>query len=399
MKRLPLRWAAGIAMSVMLGGSMAACGSDVGDTSGIGGDDAGLDATRDAATADRVVPDAGQPDSPSADGSNADSTPTESGNGDTAAPPADAGAVDSGGSPDTGVVATPEAGPPDTGAGDSTIQDTGAADSAFDSTVADTGAPDVGLDSTVSDTGASDSRAESGVSDTGTDSTVGDTGAGDTGVDSGVADSPVDTGAGDTGSDGGALQCNEGPSGICTPTEAIIVAYDIAHGQNNQRLDGGASRGCYECMVQNGCLDSPAGFVQSQAITYLECGDPGTTLNPNGSAANVQNCLDALTCVLTATTGATGASPNGHCTNTIQPMSADPNAAVGNCYCGEANAGLPCLTAGVANGACAASEPTYLGSTDPTFINGHFTDPTIPGGVGNAIMNCAQTAMCDQCFR
>jgi hypothetical protein len=191
------------------------------------------------------------------------------------------------------------------------------------------------------------------------------------------------------------VQCtNVNANGVCSQTEQVIVAYDIL--KNAQGPGAPKATSCYACMVTNGCLDSNANNIHT-----AECGDTGTTANPNGSSANVPNCLDALSCVLTASN--TNA-PNGHCTNPVtEPAFSDPNAAVGNCFCGT-NTGSACLTAGNANGPCVAREQTDLASTDPTFINGHFTDPTIPGGVGNAVLNCAQTAItsatsnCNNCF-
>ena len=157
------------------------------------------------------------------------------------------------------------------------------------------------------------------------------------------------------------VQCtNVNANGVCSQTEQVIVAYDILKNAQGP-------------------------------------GAPKAT----SSSANFPNCLASLSFVPRASN--TNA-PNGHCTNPVtEPAFSDPNAAVGNCFFGT-NTGSACLTAGNANGPCVAREQTDLASTDPTFINGHFTDPTIPGGVGNAVLNCAQTAItsatsnCNNCF-
>jgi hypothetical protein len=82
----------------------------------------------------------------------------------------------------------------------------------------------------------------------------------------------------------------------------------------------------------------------------------------------------------------------------------DPNANVTNCYCG-ANSGAACLQEGGANGACkdqiqAAMQATP--STDPSYIVGHITDPSIAAIRPNydvmALINCALTAGCSACF-
>ncbi|MDP9002656.1 MAG: hypothetical protein M3O46_21410 [Myxococcota bacterium] len=183
-------------------------------------------------------------------------------------------------------------------------------------------------------------------------------------------------------------QCVGSPGGVCTPTQAIIMNYDIAH--NGQGAGAAVAIGCYRCMVDNACLDADGTTnTLGTAVTNAECGDPDpASPNPpfasrNVSATNVPHCIDALSCLLT---GNAGAVP--HCTTT--PPSP---ASVSNCFCGS-NRGSACIASPSAPvGTCASKEFTDLGTTDPTTALSHYTDTTFsPGGVGNAILNCAQVA-------
>ena len=268
------------------------------------------------------------------------------------------------------------------------------------------------------DTGAADTGIDSGVADTGIDS-----GVADTGIDSGTADTGIDTGTGSGGpvtacttapcatSGANSVQCAASPNGVCTPTEAIIVAHDIL--KNGQGPGINTNGSCYTCLVVNACLDSsgasgpgPTGNGSGIAVTNSECGDPSgagdqppfDNVNVSGaSAAATQACLDALTCTLTSS----GANPASECTLSQAPPS------VSNCYCG-AHTGATCLSSpAAAIGVCASIIDTDIGSTDPTTVLSHFTDTTYSGGgVGLAVLNCGLTApatppaaaKCPTCF-
>jgi hypothetical protein len=196
----------------------------------------------------------------------------------------------------------------------------------------------------------------------------------------------------------GCVPCKGSANGVCTPTEQIVLNYDISkHGLLASTVLSGTvaptaqSQFCYYCAVHAGCLDSPGGTVngiKALAGSELECEDPllaGTDVAAN----NPGECRDALTCVL----------DSNHCsTTTPGHASTDPTASVSNCYCGTA-LGTACQTAGNANGVCLTNEQTDLGSTSPATILANFTDATLsPGGVGNAILNCALANSCDVCF-
>jgi hypothetical protein len=243
----------------------------------------------------------------------------------------------------------------------------------------------------------------------------------DAGVDTGI-DTGVDTGI-DTGTVAQVVPCTTigqtncvtcpgSTNGLCTATEALIVEYDIK--QNAQPAGAPLPTSCYECLITNACIDAD-GTTNGLGlpVTNAECGDPnGANSNPpfdslNGSAANVAHCFDALTCALTgggtdSVSGAVGSETPGavpHCTTALSPFT------VGNCFCG-ANKGSACITSAAAPiGVCASNEFTDLGTTDPIFATGHFADPTNPGGVANAILNCAVTALnggtaaCGSCFK
>jgi hypothetical protein len=203
-------------------------------------------------------------------------------------------------------------------------------------------------------------------------------------------------------------------NGVCTSTEQVIVEYDIAKNHVSPTTNTTAAASCYYCLVAGTCLDStttalaPAGIGIAKVVTHnksgLQCEDPSTATNV--AALSPADCIDALTCDLTgggtiSTTGITGG--HGECTSATPPASSDPNASVGNCYCGTAS-GAACLTPGNANGSCETNITTDVGSflsagNTPTNISGALTDGSqSPGGVGDQILNCGLTAGCNVCF-
>jgi len=191
------------------------------------------------------------------------------------------------------------------------------------------------------------------------------------------------------------------------------MSYDIVKNGMTPTSDTVAATSCYYCLVAGTCLDSAAansvvGIGIAHVVTHnksnLECEDPQTA--DDVAATNPGDCRDALQCILTgggtlsagSLTGGTG-----ECTSATPPASTDPNASVGNCYCGTAT-GANCLAAGKANGACVTNITTdvgsFLASNNPTNISGALTDGSqSPGGVSDQILNCGLTADCDVCFK
>ena len=430
-------WAA---VLVLWSSSIVGC-SDVGDSSavpGAGGDDATagtpaaesgvpnqgtVEAASEAApanAADTGAPEVGSTvsDSGGADSSHPDSTvsatmdsgspttmpetggpPPAMGSG-SPSPQPEASAPDTGttnpGTPDARAETGPEttdAGLQDAGGPDATVADTG-----VDAETPDTGTPDTGAVDSGEDTGTPEAGSEAG-HDSGIDA--------GTSPDSGGSPTPCTT-APCAASGANSVHCAASANGVCTPTEALIVSYDIAY--NGQGPGENLTTSCYTCMVVNACIDGsgasgpgPTGNGSGD-VTNSECGDPnGAGVNPpfdnpnvsGASMAATQRCLDALSCALNSN----GTSPN--CSKSQLPHS------VSNCYCG-ANTGSACLASPAsAIGVCASNIATDLGTTDPTTALSKFTDTTYSaGGVGLAILNCALTApamspaaaTCPTCF-
>jgi hypothetical protein len=252
---------------------------------------------------------------------------------------------------------------------------------------------DAVLDASAGDAGA----PEASVADaSGTDSSMS--------ADTGVGGPPTACTKAPCGAN--TVQCAASANGVCTPTEALIVAHDIL--KNGQGPGTNTNGSCYACLVLNACIDStgaafPAGNGSGTPVTNSECGDPnGAGMNfpfdnPNASTSNPAACLSALTCVLTSN----GANPSSGCTLSETPPS------VSNCYCG-ANTGSSCLSSAAAPvGVCASVIDSTVGQTDPTTVLSHFTDTTYSSGsVGLAILDCAITApatppaaaKCPTCF-
>ena len=305
---------------------------------------------------------------------------------------------DSGGTPD--VETTPDVGSPDTGTAQADTGTGMSMDSSVDSTV-DSGTADTGADSTV-DSGMSDSNPGDSNS---TDAT-------DAGPKDATAESAAETGSDASANDaaeggGGTSACTVAPcaasgsnsvkcpgnldsNSICTATEAVIVARDIANGNLTagqlKPFDVNSMTGsCFGCLTHFQILDTSAGGGGN------ECEDlPSTAKTLDGEPA-LQGCVDTLQCIV-----------DSKCTT------ADPPA---DCFCGTA-AGSACLAAGAANGPCLQQEingldigtcsntyPAALSCTegDPTMSQQAFyPHPELPAGMANVIManafsNCQST--------
>jgi len=296
-------------------------------------------------------------------------TENETGAPETGAPEA---------APETGV---PETGPEETGAPETGTPDTGAQDTGTESGVQDSG-PDSTVEAGPLDSGGHDGAGEESGADSSTHDASEDTGTADTGApDTGTHDAGTDSsGTGPTpcttfpcaATGPNSVHCDgntaSGSVDVCTPTEALYVAKDIAAGNLTAgQLDPSTS--CYECMVANGGLDDSGGDMGN------ECGDvPASAPTLTGEAAH-QACIDTLSCIISS-----------HC---------DTDAPPSLCLCGTA-AGSACLTAGAANGPCLQNEingldigtGTTLGSLvegDPTATQKAYTDKMLGSGMANAI--------------
>jgi hypothetical protein len=124
---------------------------------------------------------------------------------------------------------------------------------------------------------------------------------------------------------------------------------------------------------------SPACLTCAQAIP------PGTgcelsllTCEPCTSPT-WQSCVDTLQCVIT--------------TSCVEEAFSD----LAPCYCGAA-VGAACLTPGAANGVCKNVIEIGLGSTDPSFIAGNFTNPTLGAGKAMLLAQCLADFGCQSCF-
>jgi hypothetical protein len=154
--------------------------------------------------------------------------------------------------------------------------------------------------------------------------------------------------------------------GLCTPTEAKFVAYDISnHVVTAAGVDPSTS--CYACLYNNSCIDD----TQFQDKAH-ECED-GTFTTGTSTA-----CENLITCVLG--TGLAGSATN---------------CAVGgiaNCYCGPQGLVSACTgNPATPTGGCDSVEATGLGFalTDGTDITNNFTSLGLPAGRANQIFACS----------
>jgi hypothetical protein len=175
------------------------------------------------------------------------------------------------------------------------------------------------------------------------------------------------------------VPCAGSANGVCTPTEALLVARDIANGHATQM--GDAQDGCYTCLFNGGCIDDVT-FGDSGH----ECGDlPNIAFNAGAQAGTLEPLL---------------------CQQTLSCLLAPPSCAsqaVSACYCGTAGVATACQgnpAPGPINGTCATQIAAGLGfpPSDGTDITKHLTDTTLPAGVADQIFQCALTNMCTTCM-
>jgi hypothetical protein len=262
----------------------------------------------------------------------------------------------------------------DSAAQDSTVmgEDTGVAEDS--GTATDTGAPDSGepVDSS--------GPVDSGPLDSG--EPVDSSGPVDSGVpdanDGGEVDSnaPVDAGSDGkspalapctTASQTDCVQCQGSTGGVCTPTEAAFVQYDITQGYATAPGADGPNA-CYTCLVSKLGLDATTNPLSGS----LECGDL-TGTGDTGSA----DCLATVNCII-------GSSCASVATNA--------------CYCGTQAVSGACSTAG-GNGVCAAQEAAGLGLsvTSGQAILEAYGSTTLSSGVANNIFQAALSNGCTMC--
>jgi hypothetical protein len=170
------------------------------------------------------------------------------------------------------------------------------------------------------------------------------------------------------------VPCSANANGICTPTEALFVAHDIANG--NATAGGEGTDGCLACLVGNDCIDDVL-FGDTNA----ECGDLTGTM-PTGAQAGVAEstlCLNTAACIL-------------------QSSCASQDEA--SCYCGSAQGNSACQTGGAANGPCLHQEADGLGlaANDPADVLFHYRDLLRASGTANQIFECALLAKCSTCL-
>jgi len=389
------------ALVLVLVPSIAGC-SDVGDSSAGAVQDGSSLAAVDAGSLEAGGDDADAAppvSSPGPDSRAADTTAT--GEADSTA------TSDAGGGMDSG---TPESTPPDVLMVDSTADgpksaDSGATDTAVSDAEGDAGVEQAdGADGAVgadgpdgggSDSEAIDGRGDGSFADSGEmDSNPQDSETPDTNVDAGTGDAAATVACTGPNTPAGCLPCKGNANGVCTPTEALVLNYDIAQNNFASSSPTTLAASCYYCLVARACLNSAPKHsvfgVTTQGKSGLECEDALSATNV--AANNAAQCRDALVCTLTS----------NHCSTPTAGDTNDPNASVSNCYCGS-HLGAACTQAppsGGPNGVCKTSEETDLVLTDPTAILANFVDGTkSPGAVGNEILNCGLTASCGMCFK
>lgn len=131
------------------------------------------------------------------------------------------------------------------------------------------------------------------------------------------------------------VRCDQNTSGLCDGTDAIFVTRDLEEGL----ITGVApdfvpsSNSCYECLVQQECIDSTV-----QDFVTLDCEDLAR-------AIDVQGCLDALNCFFgspqAGTPGAGGTRSSATPAELAAECANDPVDGYFNCFCGSNEPTVP----------------------------------------------------------
>jgi hypothetical protein len=197
------------------------------------------------------------------------------------------------------------------------------------------------------------------------------------------------------------VSCQGNAAGICTPTEAQFVQYDIdnklvtAPGSDTSSADSGAgpkspaTETCYECLVAWSCIDDTV-----HGDTGNECEDNSGPyaygIMDNGFVSTPAMCEAVLSCILGSGVGATqcAATTTGECY-----CGTDPNT---TCASGTFSAPVP---AGV-NGVCATQIAAGLGFPvgDGADIPVGLATVSRAAGRATQIFTCAISADCANCL-
>jgi hypothetical protein len=183
------------------------------------------------------------------------------------------------------------------------------------------------------------------------------------------------------------VQCpaNAANDGVCTQTEALLVAKDIAAGnltaagQLQTYVSATNNGSCYSCLNNFACLDD------DMLDTGHECEDsPSTAGGPTA-------CLTTLQCILD-----TDCQGPGGISGTSDPPSRE---SVTICYCGP-NGGTLCAGSTVPSGLCDTQEAAGLGFPlmDSADILDNYGSFALPSGIANHIFQCAALNKCTICL-
>jgi hypothetical protein len=178
----------------------------------------------------------------------------------------------------------------------------------------------------------------------------------------------------------GCVRCEGNTSGLCTPTEADFVNYDIANKLITAApgtVVADPANGCYSCLFNNGCIDDNLFNDVGN-----ECEDA-----PLAGGTTAAECESIISCILGSGVGTTQCA----------------SVAVSACYCGTAPVSGTCQgnpAVGPINGACSAQISTGLAFplTDGTDVTKNFNDTTKAGGRADQIFQCAQSNACSACL-
>ncbi|MGH7438789.1 MAG: hypothetical protein ACRENE_24140, partial [Polyangiaceae bacterium] len=192
----------------------------------------------------------------------------------------------------------------------------------------------------------------------------------------------------------GCVPCDGNTNGVCSPTEAIIVARDITNNNLTASNSEAGSNGCYECLWNAGCLDDTVNLDANK-----ECGDLAGTVGAGAQSAETKTaaCLNALNCIFPS-----------DCQNAKATSGASASDGISNCFCGSDYPNTTACSAATSpapNGSCYQTELDGLGDTSATAIAtvlGAFTTRTTGAGMANAIFQCAGSNnavfLCPTCF-
>jgi hypothetical protein len=290
-------------------------------------------------------------------------------------------------------------------------EDTGAPEAGPEAEAPETGgepeaeAPETGAEAEAPETGVEAAAPEAGPPEAGTPEAGPDTGS-----ETGTPDAGSETGGGNTmtactttpcaASGSNSVQCpGTTNDGVCTATEAAIVARDIAQGNLvagqlapfTSTLTTADQGSCYACLNYKSCLDDNNGD------TGNECADAPDLTGQGGGTAGATGqgpalCTAVLDCILSS--DCQGAGGIAGTSATV----AQENANL--CYCGGNNAGSVCSAAGtVQNGPCVTQEAAGSGfaQSDSKDILANFGSNLYPYGIANHIFQCARSQKCTIC--